>query len=129
MKSDLFFDNAKNNSKVGVDSWFDTLSKFINSFGGIILLFALIVFLIISIFQFNTNYKKHIWCWILQWICFILVLLVYVMYIISAIMPTSWIATNSMLLNSPVDIVAYLSLPILLLLVMKLQQNMQKTLK
>jgi hypothetical protein len=126
MTSDLFFDNAKNNSKVGVDSWYDELSSFMDSFGGIILLLSLLIFLAVSIFQFNQIYKKHLALWIVQWLCFVAILLVYLVNIINTTLPNKFSYQANMFFESPMNIISYLSLPILILLVMKLQQNMQK---
>lgn len=114
MTSDLFPDNAKNNDKVGVESWWQKTSDWLGRADSLILTILLIIFAILSIWL-----PHRLWSIVIRWAIVAVIGIIYIFYIADIFRQETWVPRVGLISDDFMNVVAYLSLPILLIMILK----------
>lgn len=118
MTNDIFPDNARDNDKVGVLSWWQKTSNWLISYDSLFLIIFLTIFVILSLWQ-----KNSIWSKIIKLIIVVIISIIYLLLIINLLQSQYWISSSGILNDYFINIIAYLSVPILLVLIYKKHTN------
>ncbi|EKD56894.1 MAG: hypothetical protein ACD_58C00050G0002 [uncultured bacterium] len=114
MTNDLFPDNAKNNDKVGVLSWWQKFSTWVENYDSVVLIIALVVFGLFCFWYLHKPISR-----IIKWLMIVIVSCIYIINLIDLLVKEPWISRVGLTNNEIVTIISYLSLPILLIMIMK----------
>lgn len=133
MTNDLFFDNADDNDKVGVISWWENVLTWLGTIGlALIFLAFLVLFFILCIWQFKPCSRRcRIACWVFQSISFVLIGLPMLAIFFSLLLANSFYGYYSMYeLATMLEIsLLFLGLPVLMIILMILEGVKQKNIK